>query len=145
MTEEKGYAPQPVTISIAPGRYYEKLSVSQPNLTLEGAGADSTILTYDDYALQIMEDGIKRGTFRTYTLFLDAQNISLKNLTVENAAGPGKKVGHDWGKAAAHDTVYFAEYNNFGPGAAGTRPAWTHTLTDAEAVSYTYSSVFCRI
>lgn len=40
-----------------------------------------------------MPDGIKRGTFRTYTLFLDAPDITLCNLTVENAAGAGKEVG----------------------------------------------------
>lgn len=39
-----------------------------------------------------MPDGIKRGTFRTYTLFLDAPDITLCNLTVENAAGAGKKL-----------------------------------------------------
>ena len=58
-----------------------------------GDDASNTILTYDDYAREIMPDGIKRGTFRTYTLFLDAPDITLCNLTVENAAGAGKKVG----------------------------------------------------
>lgn len=58
-----------------------------------GDDASNTILTYDDYAREIMPDGIKRGTFRTYTLFLDAPDITLCNLTVENAAGAGKEVG----------------------------------------------------
>ena len=89
----KAYAPMPVTIHIAPGRYHEKLTVSQPHVTLMGDDASNTILTYDDYAREIMPDGIKRGTFRTYTLFLDAPDITLCNLTVENAAGAGKKVG----------------------------------------------------
>lgn len=65
----KAYAPMPVTIHIAPGRYHEKLTVSQPHVTLMGDDASNTILTYDDYAREIMPDGIKRGTFRTYTLF----------------------------------------------------------------------------
>ena len=89
----KAYAPMPVTIHIAPGRYHEKLTVSQPHVTLIGDDASNTILTYDDYAREIMPDGIKRGTFRTYTLFLDAPDITLCNLTVENAAGAGKEVG----------------------------------------------------
>lgn len=89
----KAYAPMPVTIHIAPGRYHEKLTVSQPHVTLMGDDASNTILTYDDYAREIMPDGIKRGTFRTYTLFLDAPDITLCNLTVENAAGAGKEVG----------------------------------------------------
>ena len=61
----KAYAPMPVTIHIAPGRYHEKLTVSQPHVTLMGDDASNTILTYDDYAREIMPDGIKRGTFRT--------------------------------------------------------------------------------
>ena len=36
----------------------------------------------------------------------------------------------------------FVEYKNYGPGAAGARPSWTHTLTDTEAENYTYASVF---
>ena len=32
----KAYAPQPVTIHIAPGRYHEKLTISQPHVTLMG-------------------------------------------------------------------------------------------------------------
>ena len=81
----KAYAPMPVTIHIAPGRYHEKLTVSQPHVTLIGDDASNTILTYDDYSREIMPDGIKRGTFHTYTLFLDAPDITLCNLTVENA------------------------------------------------------------
>ena len=286
----KTYTPNDVTIHITPGRYYEKLTVEQPHITLEGEDAATTILTYDNYAREIMPDGIKRGTFRSYTLFLHAAGCTLRNLTVENAAGPGKEVGqaialfaegegirvencrllgsqdtlftgplpekekepggfrgptefdprvntrqyykdtyicggvdfifgsatayfenctleslpegggyvtagsspngqrfgyvfnhchfvgsqpntcylgrpwreyakvvilnseigdhiksegwHDWGKTDAHDTVYFAEYKNFGLGASGIRPSWTHTLTDSEAESYTYDFVF---
>ena len=85
----KAYAPMPVTIHIAPGRYHEKLTVSQPHVTLMGDDASNTILTYDDYAREIMPDGIKRGTFRTYTLFLDAPDITLCNLTVEAGAKAG--------------------------------------------------------
>ena len=40
---------------------------------------------------------------------------------------------HDWGKEAAHGTVFFAEYGNFGPGAAGKRADWCHCLTQEEA------------
>lgn len=286
----RAYSPQPVTIRIAPGRYYEKLNLNQPNVTLEGEDARTTVLTYDDYALQILEDGLKRGTFRSYTLLADAPGITLKGLTVENSSGPGRRVGqaialyaegegirvescrllgsqdtlftgplplkekepggfrgpkehapringrqyykdtyicggvdfifgsataffenctiesldeetgyvtagsspegqdfgyvfdrcrfigqgadgtrylgrpwreyakvvimnseigshicpegwHDWGKTAAHDTVYFAEYNNCGPGAAGLRPQWVHRLTAQEAAVYTRKNV----
>jgi pectinesterase len=39
------------------------------------------------------EDIGKLGTFRSYTMFIDAANVSLKNLTVENSAGAGPDIG----------------------------------------------------
>ena len=36
-----------------------------------------------------MGDGMKRGTFRTYTVFVDTHDVIVKNLTIENSAGPG--------------------------------------------------------
>lgn len=79
----------PVTIFIAPGRYHEKITVNRPFVTLEGTGKSGadTVLTYDDYANDLMEDGTKRGTFRSYTMFIDAHDVTLKNLTIENASG----------------------------------------------------------
>lgn len=89
----KAYSGQPVTIFISPGRYYEKLEITQPYLTLKGASSENTIITYNHSAKEIMPDGKKRGTFRTYTMFVDAKNVTLSNLTIENTAGPGKTAG----------------------------------------------------
>ena len=77
-----------VTIHISPGSYHEKLEIRQKGLVLEGEDAKSTIITYDDYANDIMPDGEKRGTFRSYTMLIDAPGVRLMNLTIENAAGP---------------------------------------------------------
>ncbi len=76
-----------VTVHLFPGKYYEKLEVRKPGLVLEGESPETTVITYDDYANALMPDGSKRGTFRSYTLMLDAPGIELKNLTVENGAG----------------------------------------------------------
>lgn len=85
----------PITISIAPGIYHEKITINKPYVTLVGEGVSNsdTVLTYDDYALFIMEDGFKRGTFRTYSVFIDAHDVTLKNLTIENASGDSKTHG----------------------------------------------------
>lgn len=83
----------PVTIRISPGIYHEKLELSRPHVTLLGEDAEQTVLTFDDCATQIMPDGSKRGTFRSYTLFLNANDISLENLTIRNAAFPRSKAG----------------------------------------------------
>ncbi|MGN0351679.1 MAG: pectinesterase family protein [Roseburia sp.] len=83
----------PVTISIGAGVYHEKLEIDIPFVTLQGESPENTIITYDDYARFLMPDGMKRGTFRSYTLFVNANHISLKNLTIENASGPSQKAG----------------------------------------------------
>ncbi len=86
-------AEQPVEIMVAAGIYNEKLSLEKDNVTLIGAGAEETVITYDDYALFLMEDGIKRGTFRSYTMYVHGDRFTARNLTIANTAGFGAKTG----------------------------------------------------
>lgn len=83
----------PVIIHIAPGVYREKLVLERPCVTLEGCGAEDTVLVYGDYAQQILEDGSKRGTFRTATLRIHTHDVTLRHMTVQNDAGCGRLVG----------------------------------------------------
>lgn len=80
---------EPITIEIDPGIYHEKITIRRPFVTLVGCGmqAKDTVLSYDDYANLTMADGSKTGTFRSYSLFVDAHDVTLRNLTVENASG----------------------------------------------------------
>ena len=49
---------------------------------------------------------------------------------------------HDWNKSHTHDTVTFAEYQNYGPSAdMEKRPDWVKTLTEVEALQYTRQQV----
>ncbi len=83
-------------IDIRPGSYYEKIDLIGDNITLRGLGDTpfDTVITYDDYALFIIEsEGVKRGTFRSYTLFADGDHIKMENLTIANTAGYGPRVG----------------------------------------------------
>ncbi len=98
---------EPVTLLIRAGIYHELITVSRPNITFQGDGAGKTILSYDRYALQKMEDGTKRGTFRTQTLFLDACNLTLRDLTVENTAGSGRTHGQALAVYADGDCIVF--------------------------------------
>ena len=82
-----------VEIQIGAGTYHEKLDLERDNVTLVGEAAEATVLTFDDYGLFIMPDGIKRGTFRSYTLYVHGDNFTAKNLTFANTAGFGAKVG----------------------------------------------------
>ena len=53
---------QPYKIYIAPGSYYEKLSITKPNIQLIGAGMEKTRLHFDAYAGQESEPGKTWGT-----------------------------------------------------------------------------------
>lgn len=83
----------PVTVCLKPGVYREKIVLSRPNTTLQGSGAENTRITFADGAFEILPDGMKRGTFRSFTLMVDAPHVTLRGLTVENAAAPREKVG----------------------------------------------------
>ena len=68
-------------IYIKKGTYKEKLIIPSwlQNIELCGEDRDETIITYDDHA-----NINKMGTFRTYTLKIEANDITIKNLTIEN-------------------------------------------------------------
>ena len=70
-------------IFIKRGIYKEKLIIPQwlTNIELCGEDRDQTVITYDDHA-----NINKMGTFRTYTLKIEGNNITLKNITIENNA-----------------------------------------------------------
>lgn len=82
-----------VEIHIGAGTYKEKTELERDNVTLIGENAENTILTFDDYGLFMMPDGIKRGTFRSYTIFIHSDKFVAKNITFANTAGFGPKIG----------------------------------------------------
>ncbi len=82
-----------IHIKIYPGKYYEKIEIKRGSLIIEGCGDDpkDVDLTFDDYARADMPDGSKRGTFRSYSVFIDASHITMKNLTISNTSGDESK------------------------------------------------------
>lgn len=80
---------EPACIYLAPGIYHEKITINKPYLTILGTGKSNkdVVLTYDDYALAPMADIGKLGTFRSYSVFIDTHDVTLQNLTIENASG----------------------------------------------------------
>lgn len=97
----------PVHICIGEGVYEERLEIHQGSLILEGAGEKKTVITHGDYANEILPNGENRGTFRTQTVFIDADCVTLKNLTVENSAGHGSDVGQALALYADGDRLCF--------------------------------------
>ena len=77
------YMDYDVTIFVKKGIYKEKIIVPEQlqNLEIVGEDRDETIITFDDHA-----NINKMGTFRTYTLKVNGNNLVLRNLTIENNA-----------------------------------------------------------
>ena len=98
-----------ITIQIAPGIYHEKLTINKPNITFIGTGESNSdvVLTYDDYAFDLMPDGMKRGTFRSYSVFIDTHDITMRNLTIENASGDSITHGQALALYADGDRLFF--------------------------------------
>ncbi len=96
-----------IIIHIAPGFYYEKVTLDRPFLTLIGDSPETTVITFDDHANALMPDGLRRGTFRSYTMLIDAHDVCLKNLTVENASAPRSLAGQAIALYADGDRLVF--------------------------------------
>lgn len=110
--EEKSFpAPQsklpPAFIHIGKGIYREKLTVTRPNLTFLGESPEETVLVYGQGAFELMEDGTKRGTFRTASLRIDTHDFTARNLTIQNDAGFGHTVGQAIALYADGDRLLF--------------------------------------
>ena len=75
------------TLFLEPGTYHEKVMVDKPNITITGKDA---VISWANGAKHIASDGLEFNTFRTYTLNVIADNVTIKNITIENAAGDPK-------------------------------------------------------
>ena len=76
-------------IYVKKGIYKEKLVIPEwlQNIEICGENKEETIITFDDHAnIPSAETGLPMGTFRTYTLKIEGNDITLKNLTVQNNA-----------------------------------------------------------
>jgi len=82
---------QQTQIRIKPGVYREKLLIDRPNLTLCGETGQtaSTVLTYDDAADTPDGNGGTLGTSGSTSIAINADDISVENITMENSHGPG--------------------------------------------------------
>lgn len=112
-------------IFVKKGIYKEKLILPSwlTNIEICGEDRDNTIITYDDHAnVFIPGTDRKMGTFRTYTVRVDGNDITFRNITIENnAARLGQAVAlHTQGDRLAfvncrilgnQDTVYTGGIN----------------------------------
>ena len=73
-------------IHLAAGVYRQKTVLRTPDVTLLGEGADKTAIVWDDYANKIHADGKEYNTFRTWTLAVCADGVTMRDLAIVNDA-----------------------------------------------------------
>lgn len=89
------------------GIYRERVTVTVPYVTFLGQSRENTRLTYDLYAQMPSQDVGKLGTFRTYSCIIDTHDFTARNMTFENSAGPGTKVGQALALYVDGDRIQF--------------------------------------
>ena len=90
-------APSGSVIFIKKGHYFEKveMSSSKSGITIIGEDIDSTIIDYNDYSgsgelyngIMTSRIGDPIGTSTSHTMYIDAADVTVLNLTVKNSAG----------------------------------------------------------
>ena len=97
---------KPATIHVKPGVYRELVYAQREKryVRLLGEDPESTVLVYGLHANMRGLDDEKIGTFRTPTFFIDADDFTVENMTIQNDAGP---VGQALAVAVNGDRVVF--------------------------------------
>lgn len=94
-------------IYVAKGEYREKIFIEKNNISIIGESSKNTVISWDDFAYALMDDGTKRGTFRSYTMFLSGENIVMKNISIKNTAGDGSIKGQSIAAYVDAKRAYF--------------------------------------
>lgn len=97
-----------IRIMVESGIYEEKVFIRKENIEIIGEDPDTTIFCYGDGARKMKEDNSgEYGTFNTAVLLFAGKNILMKNITVENTAGPGSVAGQALSVYVAADRCSF--------------------------------------
>ena len=87
-----GLADHWITIRVKPGIYHEMIYVQRERghirLVADDPDPANTVITYDLNAKMPGSDGKPIGTFRTPTVYIDADDFTAENITFSNSAGP---------------------------------------------------------
>lgn len=96
-------------IFVKSGYYKERVEIKKPGLMLIGENFEQTVLENNYYARMTMPDGEKRGTFRSYTMLINTNGFTCKNMAVINSAGFGRDVGQAVAVYAEGDGIFFED------------------------------------
>lgn len=81
------------TLYLSNGIYNEKVEIEISDINIIGESKENTIISNKDYFHKIMDDFNECNTFRTYTLYINGDNVTLKNLTIRNDSIPSSIYG----------------------------------------------------
>ena len=87
--------PKNAFVHLASGIYHQKVMIRTPGLTIIGQGAKNTILVFDDYAQKLDEQGREYITFRTWTVAVCADGVTMQDLSIVNDALQPEKKGQE--------------------------------------------------
>ena len=90
-------------ILVKKGVYHERVAVNRDHVRIVGEDPSETVLTWSSYALEIHPDGTERTTFRSWTMLVNGDDVTVENLCIRNDAGDGRKVGQAVAVYAAGD------------------------------------------
>lgn len=97
------------TVFIRKGIYHERVEITVPGVTLIGESAEETVIEYGLYAMMKADDARKLGTFRSYTMLVNADDVICRGITVRNTAGFGKDIGQAVALYAEGDRLTFED------------------------------------
>ena len=80
-------APPGTVIRLPEGILRQSVIVRTPHITLIGAGRDRTRIVFDNCAKCMDKVGRPLGTFRSFTMAVAAENVTIRDLTVANDRG----------------------------------------------------------
>ena len=82
-------------IRLAEGVWRLKAMITAPGVTVTGAGMDKSVIVWDDYAKKLDEKGVEYNTFRTWTLAVCADNVTVRDLAVVNDSLHPENLGQE--------------------------------------------------
>ncbi len=95
-------------IDLPPGELRCKVMITVPGVTLRGAGADKSVIRWDDYARKEVEPGMGYNTFRTWTVAVCAEGVRVEDLSIVNDALRPEEKGQEVALSVYGDDFHMA-------------------------------------
>lgn len=79
-------------VSLAKGVYRQKVRILRGNLHLIGDPRGEVLITFSDYNDLIHSDGLPFNTFRTPTMSIFGDSVTIDNISIKNESGRGPEI-----------------------------------------------------